>query len=329
MDLLDRLRLELPIVQAGMGGGLARAELAGAVSRAGGLGTVGILPPAYLQSELGRARELAGGRPIAVNLLMPFLRPAHVEAVKSAGVDAAVLFFGFDRRLVDALREAGILVLHQVGTPEQASRALADGADGLIAQGLEAGGHLCAEQDTITFLARALGLADDRPVLAAGGIADAAGVRRALDAGAAAVVCGSRFLLTEECAAHPLYKQRVLGAPRTIDTRLFGFGWHARHRVVPNAATERWCRRSDDGPRAVGALNRVTEPLGRRLPLSVLTFAPKIQHPRVPLLSPGPALAGMPERVVDSTPLYAGECVSGIESVIPAERAVAELSPGR
>lgn len=76
-------------------------------------------------------------------------------------------------------------------------------------------------------------LADDKPVLAAGGIHDGGGVRRALAAGAAGVVCGTRFLLTEECAAHPLYKQRVLGAELTIDTLLFGFGWSARHRAVP------------------------------------------------------------------------------------------------
>jgi NAD(P)H-dependent flavin oxidoreductase YrpB (nitropropane dioxygenase family) len=186
-----------------------------------------------------------------VNLLMPFVTPAHAEATIAARPSAAVTFFGFDAALVARLQAAGIFVMHQVGTEAQARRALADGVDALVAQGLEAGGHLEATESTATFLARALELAGGRAVFAAGGIHDAAGVRHALDSGAAGVMCGSRFLLTEECRVHRLSQQRVLGAPRTIDTRLFGFGWNARHRVVPNAATERWCARRDEGPPAV------------------------------------------------------------------------------
>jgi nitronate monooxygenase len=328
MDLLDRLGLELPIAQVGMGGGMATAELAGAVSRAGALGTVGILPPRRLGGELARARDLAEGRPVAVNLLMPFVTPAHVEATIAARPAAAVMFFGFDAGIVSRLQAAGIFVMHQVGTEAQARRALADGANALVAQGLEAGGHLEATQSTAAFLARALELAGGRPVLAAGGIHDAGGVRRALDAGAAGVMCGSRFLLTQESRVHPLYQQRALGAPRTIDTRLFGFGWNARHRVVPNAATERWCARRDAGPPAVISFNRLTEPLARRLPLSTLTIAARVQHPLLPLLSPGPPLAGMPDRTVDTCPLYAGECVREIHTVIPAAQAVQELARG-
>ena len=79
MDVLDRLSLEVPVVQAGLGGGLARADLASAVSAAGGLGTLGILPPALMTRELARAREQTPGRPVAVNLLMPYVDRAHVE----------------------------------------------------------------------------------------------------------------------------------------------------------------------------------------------------------------------------------------------------------
>lgn len=328
MDLLDRLGLELPIAQAGLGGGLATAELAAAVSRTGALGTVGMLAPGRLAAELRRARALSPGRPIAANLLMPFLREAHVEAVIAAHPAAAVLFFGFDRSVVARLRSEGIVVVHQVGTEQQARRALADGADGLIAQGLQAGGHLLAELDTWTFLPLACALADGTPVLVAGGIHDRVGVRRALAAGAAGVVCGTRFLLTEECAAHPLYKRRVLGAGRTIDTRLFGFGWFARHRVVPNQATERWCTSAPAGPRPVAALNRLTEPVARRMPLSVLTMAPRLHRAGLPLYSPGPALAGMPDRVIDVTALYAGMCAAEIRTIVTADEAVSELAHG-
>src|SRR3712207_3289891 len=121
MDLLDRLGVEHPVFQAGMGGGISGAELAGAVSRAGGLGTVGILPPAVFAAELARARELAEGRPVSANLLLPFTKRGHVHACIEQRVAAVSLFFGFDRDAVAALRGAGIAVLHQVGTVDRKS----------------------------------------------------------------------------------------------------------------------------------------------------------------------------------------------------------------
>lgn len=242
MTLLDRLGVERPVVQAGMGGGIAGAALAGAVSAAGGLGTVGIRGPARMRDELREAGERAGGRPVAANLLVPFARREHVDACADGGARAVVLFFGFDAALVAALRERGLVVLHQVGSVEGVERAIAEGADGVIAQGVEAGGHLHGTEPLDDLLPRALDAARGTPVLAAGGIAARADVERVLAAGAAAAVAGSRFLLTDESRAHPLYKQRALGAERTIDTKLFGFGWPERHRVLPNAATDRWER---------------------------------------------------------------------------------------
>lgn len=328
MDLLDRLRLERPVVQAGMGGGLATAELAAAVSGAGGLGTVGIVPdPAAFARELRHAQERAGGRPVAANLLVPFARDAHVTACIEAAVDAVVLFCGWAPRHVARLRAAGILVLHQVGTPEQARRALADGADGLIAQGAEAGGHLLGVEPTTTALARLLAVAGERPVLAAGGIASREAAAAALRAGAAAVVAGTRFLLTEECRAHPGYKSRALRAERTIETRLFSVGWSDRHRVLPNAATQRWCARAERGPAPVLALNRLLAPALRRLPPSAVAATIARQRVAVPLYGPSAPLRGMDDRLLDVTPLYAGVCAREIGTVVPAADAVRALDP--
>lgn len=318
MDLLDRL--EHPVVQAGLGGGIAGARLAAAVSRAGGLGTVGTSGARRFAAELRAAREQAPGRPVSANLLMPFVRREHVEACVAARVDAVSLFFGFDAEIVATLHAAGIPVLHQVGTAEQARRALAEGADALIAQGIEAGGHLLAREPLHAFLPKALDVAGGRPVLAAGGIATAADARGALDAGAAAVWAGSRFLLTTESAAHPAYKARVAGAPRTIETRLFGLGWPDRHRVVPNAATERWA-----GSRAVAVLNASSRRLGRLVPDRAQDRLPALQRAGVPLFSPAALLEGMPDDRVEATPLYAGECVAAIPDVIPAADAVRSL----
>jgi NAD(P)H-dependent flavin oxidoreductase YrpB (nitropropane dioxygenase family) len=320
--MMERLRLERPVVQAGMGGGLARAELAGAVSAAGGLGTVGIMVDAgAFTAELRRARELAAGGPVAANLLLPFTRRAHVEACIDAGVDAVVTFCGSAPEAVARLRGAGILVLTQVGTTAEARRALADGADGLIAQGVEAGGHLLGVEPTLAFLPKALAVAGDRPVLAAGGIATREDTAAALAAGAAAVVSGTRFLLTRECHAHPAYQQRVLDAERTVETRLFSVGWADRHRVVPNAATERW-----GDPRSVIALNRVLAPLLSRRP-ALAARAVGLQRVGVPFYGPMAPLRGMPERLLDVTPLYAGESSRAMSSVTSAAEAVAALSP--
>jgi NAD(P)H-dependent flavin oxidoreductase YrpB (nitropropane dioxygenase family) len=240
MSFLDQLGLEHPIVQAGMGGGIATGALAGEVSAAGGLGTVGMLPPGQLQQELGKARERAGRAPVAANLLVPFVTREHVEACRSGGARLVVLHGGFERSLVEELRAGSATVLPTVGTAEETRRVLAEGADGVVLQGIEAGGHLVGVELALQALPAVLDAAAGAPVLLAGGIADHADARRALDEGAVAAVAGTRFLLTHESAAHPQYKRRVLAAQRTIETQLFGLGWPMRHRVVPNAATDRW-----------------------------------------------------------------------------------------
>jgi NAD(P)H-dependent flavin oxidoreductase YrpB (nitropropane dioxygenase family) len=321
-----------------MGGGIAGGRLAGAVSATGALATVGILPPGEMADELARAREIAATEaPVAANLLVPFTTRAHVDACRRTGTPIVVLHGGFDRRLTQALRDNNIFVFQTVGTPDQARRALAEGADGLIVQGREAGGHLVGVEPALAALAHvrdATGTAptartagrspNDTPLLLAGGIADAADVKRALDAGADAVVAGTRFLLTDEAAAHPDYKRRVLVATRTIETQLFGLGWPMRHRVVPNAATDRWCKLHESGPAALRAAYKLSTPL-KRLPLSMARRLIAFQHPGVPLFGPSAALQETPERLLDASALYAGETALRIDSIVPAAEAVALL----
>ena len=324
MSLIDQLGIEYPIVQAGMGGGLAAGELAGEVSAAGGLGTVGTLPPPQLKQELERARERAGQAPVAANLLVPFATRAHAEACKAAGVRVVVLHGGFKRSLVAALKQDGALVLHTVGTAEEARRALAEGADGLVLQGREAGGHLVGVEPALQALPKILDAANGAPVLLAGGIADHEDVTRALDAGAAAAVAGTRFLLTNESGAHPEYKQRVLTAKRTLETQLFGLGWPMRHRVVPNAATDRWCKRDPLGPLPIRILQRLSTPLAR-LPMA-MSASPPPQRPGFPIFTPAALLAGQPDELVDATALYAGETALRIDKILPAVEAVRLLA---
>ena len=131
-------------------------------------------------------------------------------------IDVAVMAFGVDKALVRQLNEARVFVFVMVGSEVQARQAIAWGADGLIAQGCEAGGHLAGETSAAEFLPRALVIADGRPVLLAGGIATADDTRAALAAGASGVVAGTRFLLTHEARAHPVYQRRILAADKGV-----------------------------------------------------------------------------------------------------------------
>ena len=291
-----------------MGGGIAGHELAAAVSEAGGLGTIGILDPPALREEIRSARRLTE-KPIAVNLLLPFAGRRHWEAATEA--DVVVTFWGAPARRTDRIW------IHQCGSVPEAIAARAAGADAVIAQGTEAGGHVRGTVPVLELLEHLrAALPGDYPVLAAGGVAEPDDVRRALDAGAVAAVAGTRFLLSEESGASHEYKRRLLAARATVLTELFGAGWpNAPHRVVANAATERWLRRDPAGPAAARLMNRLSAPLARRLPASVVNRMTTAQRPGLPLYGPAPPIAGTPAHLVDSAPLYAGECVARISDL--------------
>jgi nitronate monooxygenase len=298
-------------------GAVARHELAAAVSEAGGLGTIaGARAP--IGRELAAARALTG-RPVAVNLLLPFVRPADVEAAAEA--DLIVTFWGQPRRL------AACAWAHQCGSVAEAVAAQEAGADAVIAQGVEAGGHVRGQ--TLSFdLLEQVRAAVRIPVLLAGGIVDRSGVAAALEAGAAAAVVGTRFLLSAECRAHQEYKRRCLAAQSTILTELFGLGWpRAPHRVIANQATERWLGQGSSPPAWLTAANRALAPVVARLPDGLQARALGAQRASRPLLSPQPPTDDGPASLVDSGPLYAGAAVARITDVLPASQLVADLTP--
>lgn len=160
MTEVDFRALQAPIVQAGMGA-IARHELAVAVSEAGGLGTIGGARGRIAQ-ELAAARRVTD-RPIAVNLVLPLLRPGDVQA--AADADVIVTFWGGPRRL------AGGTWVHQCGSVHEAVAAEAAGADAVIAQGVEAGGHVRGTTPLLDLI-ESVRAAVKVPVLAAGGIVD-------------------------------------------------------------------------------------------------------------------------------------------------------------
>jgi nitronate monooxygenase len=303
-----------------MGGGLSRHELAAAVSEAGGLGTIAVNGGAAIARELAAARRLTG-RPLAVNLLLPFARRDWFEAAAAANV--VVTFWGKPRR-----RTPGVWI-HQCGSAGEAREAHAAGADALIVQGVEAGGHVRGQTPALELLERVrAALPPGYPLLLAGGIADRDDVSRALEAGAVAAVAGTRFLLSEESRAHPGYRQRLLDAEETVLTELFGTGWPAPHRVVANAATAHWLREDPRGPRLSRALNRLSGIGARHMPASVQLRLARAQRPTSRMLTPiGPTDDGFPT-LVEAGPLYAGETVARIGDVKPAAELVLALTPG-
>ena len=302
-----------------MGGGLSRHELAAAVSEAGGLGTIAVNGAAAIDRELAAARALTG-RPVAVNVLLPFARRDWFAAAAKA--DVVVTFWGKPRQ-----RTPGVW-LHQCGSVAEARDAHAAGADAVIVQGVEAGGHVRGGVPALELLGRVkAALPSGYPLLLAGGIAERADVEAALAAGAQAAVAGTRFLLSEESRAHPEYRQRLLGAGETILTELFGFGWPAPHRVIANAATDRWLDGDPRGPALNRALNGLSAPAARYMPVSIQARLARSQHPGSRLLSPpGPTDDG-PGNLLDAGPLYAGETVARIGDVRPAAAIVASLTP--
>jgi len=298
-------------------GAIARHELAAAVSEAGGLGTIGGAR-APIAKELAAARRLTS-RPIAVNLVLPLLRPGDVQA--AADADVIVTFWGKPRRL------AGSTWVHQCGSAEEARAAAAAGADAVIAQGVEAGGHVRGTTPVLELVER-VRAAVKIPVLAAGGIVDRPGVGQALDAGAVAALLGTRFLLSDESRAHPDYKRRCLEADGTVLTELFGLGWpDAPHRVIPNAATRRWLGHGPRGPRWIRLVNRLATPLAVRVPVAVQDRVLATQRPSQPFLARPMPMDDGPPNLLDSGPLYAGANVTRISDIRPATQIVNNLTP--
>ncbi|MDX6610651.1 MAG: hypothetical protein QOF85_2576 [Solirubrobacterales bacterium] len=283
------------------------------------MGTIAVNGAAAITRELAEARALTG-RPIAVNLLLPFARRDWFAAAEAA--DLVVTFWGAPKR-----RTAGVWI-HQCGSVEEARAAHTAGADAVIVQGIEAGGHVRGSVSSLEQLRRVrAALPTDYPVLVAGGIAERRDVERALEMGASAAVAGTRFLLADESRAHPEYRRRLLAAEQTILTELFGAAWPAPHRVVANAATERWLGGNRRGPALNRALNRLSAPMARRMPASIQARLARAQRPGSRLLSPQAATDDGPENLIDAGPLYAGETIARIADVRPAAEVVRALVP--
>jgi nitronate monooxygenase len=227
---------DLPLQLASLGGPIGTPELAAAVSRAGGLGMIPNPAPDEVEAWVAAARRLTTG-PIGVGFLVPFVAR---EAVETSGrvAQAVEFFYGDpDRQVIGLAKRGGAVVGWQCGSSAEGRAAVAAGCDYVVAQGIEAGGHVRGRQSLDDVLAESLE-AVDVPVVAAGGIGSAERVAELLVSGASAVRVGTRFVAARESNAHPEYVEALIGATadETMLTEAFGRGWpDAPHRVLRSA----------------------------------------------------------------------------------------------
>jgi nitronate monooxygenase len=241
--LTELLGIDAPIVLAPMGGAIT-SEFAAAVSNAGG---VGMLPlswnsPEAVGETVTEMKALTKA-PFGINLIREWDQRARLAAALEAGAPLISLFWGDPAELVQEAHDGGALVFVTVASADEAERAVAAGADVIVAQGWEAGGHVRGTVTTLALVPRVVDAVGPVPVVAAGGIADGRGLAAVLALGASGAWIGTRFLAARESSIHDDYRQRLFDAVET-DTyygTLFDVGWpDAPHRTLRNTTVEAW-----------------------------------------------------------------------------------------
>lgn len=296
---------EAPIQSASMPG-ISTPELLVAVARAGGLAMLGapMLPPGVLAEQIDAVREAAGPGAVGVNFLMPFLDRDALEAAASRARVVECFYGDPDAEIVKRIHAGGALASWQVGSPEEADAAVRAGCDLVVAQGVEAGGHVRGQTALLPLLGAVLARVDV-PVLAAGGLATGRDLAAVLAAGAAGARIGTRLLASAESGAHPRYVDAVLRARAgdTVLTEAFSAMWpDAPHRVLRSAIEA--AEALPEGP--VAEMDDVEG----RMPV-----------PRFAVPPPTRDTQGH----VEAMALYAGHSVEGIREVRPAGEIVGAL----
>jgi NAD(P)H-dependent flavin oxidoreductase YrpB (nitropropane dioxygenase family) len=242
-ELCKRIGIEQPIFCAGMGT-TAGPELAAAVCNAGGLGVLGTasLSAKVVRQRIAALRSLTA-RPFGVNVVLAIARRGQIEVCLEESVPVLVLFWGEVAPYVAEARKQAVMLIAQVGSVAEAKAAADAGVDAVMAQGVEAGGHVRGNTSLSILLPAVVRGVQPVPVIAAGGVATGAGLVSALALGAQAVSMGTRFVASTEANAAPAYKRHIVrgSAEDTVLTELFDGGFPAApHRVLRNRAFEDW-----------------------------------------------------------------------------------------
>ncbi|WP_437807268.1 NAD(P)H-dependent flavin oxidoreductase [Sorangium sp. So ce1078] len=319
--------VRFPLVSAGMAF-VSLPPLVAAVSNAGGIGVLGAAtePPAVVEARIRATKALTPGLfgvdfIVATGPMGAFVTQDHIDVCIAEAVRLVIFHWNApDAGWVDALHAAGAKVWVQVGSVAAARAAVAVGADGIIAQGSQAGGHAQATMKTKSLVRDIRGGVDPALLLAAGGIADGAGVVKALWYGADGVVVGTRLVASTEAYAHPDYKARLVaaGAGATAIQTFFGPEWPGqRQRVLRNRVVRRWAGRESLIPSPPPA----PATIGTTVLFPGVLDVP-YEMPKFSAIVPTPDTVGDLEEM----DMPAGsESVLSIASVKPAAEIVAEM----
>lgn len=240
-QLLD---IEYPIFQGGMAW-IADASLAAAVSEAGGLGIItGTAPTDWVRAEIRKAKKLTN-KPFGVNIMLMDIQADEIaKMVCEEGVKLVTTGAGSPGKYMEMWKSHGVKVIPVVASVALAKRMEKAGADAIIAEGTESGGHV-GQLTTMALVPQVVD-AVNIPVLAAGGIGDGRGVAASFMLGAEGVQLGTRFLVAKECTVHQNYKERVIKA-KDIDTEVTGRSTGHPIRVIKNKLTREFIKLEKEG----------------------------------------------------------------------------------
>ncbi len=312
-QLCDCLGIEKPILSAPMAGA-AGTDLVAAVSNAGGFGVIPLWgkPVEAVREGISEIRAHTS-RNFAVNLNLGFPYQDALEVCIDEGVFAVSLFWGMEPAAISKAKAAGLVVLSSVGTAQEAKTAAEAGADVIVAQGIEAGGHVWGKVTTMALVPEVVD-AVDIPVVAAGGIADGRGCAAALMLGASGVWIGTRFLASSEATIHSIYRDRILdasGVEAEWYADLYDVTWpDAPHRALVNSTSRAW---QDHGEPPMGQRPNQADPIGRRPTGEEIA--------RYQSYTPLPGTLGD----VGAMSLWAGQGVGLVREVKPAAAIVEEI----
>lgn len=243
--ITELLGIEYPIIQGGMAW-VAEYHLAAAVSEAGGLGLIaaGSAPADWVREQIREAKKLTD-KPFGVNIML--MNPYAEEVAKIVAeeqVKVVTTGAGNPEKYMKMWKEAGVKVIPVVASVALAKRMERAGADAVVAEGCEAGGHI-GESTTMTLVPQVVD-AVNIPVIAAGGVADGRGMAAAFMLGAKGVQMGTHFVVTDECQVHENYKDRVIKAT-DIDTRVTGRTTGHPVRALRNEMTRKYLALENEG----------------------------------------------------------------------------------
>lgn len=241
----ELLQIEYPIIQGGMAW-VAEHHLAAAVSEAGGFGLIGAAsaPPEIVREEIRKAKELTD-KPFGVNIML--LNPDADEVAKivvEEGIQAVTTGAGNPEKYMPMWKEAGVKVIPVVASVAMAKRMERYGADAVVAEGMEAGGHI-GNQTTMALIPQIVD-AVNIPVIAAGGIGDGRGVAASFMLGAEGVQMGTRFVVADESIVHDNYKDRIVKA-KDIDSVVTGQSTGHPVRCLRNQMTKEYIKKEQEG----------------------------------------------------------------------------------